>query len=95
MTIAWRLVTSAEKMHTSFMKISHTDKRVNASLSLKVHGVCSLRESSNHIVINLVQQGLSSVKEKNPFGQTMEQKNLSFENMTVTPKKRTYLYMLL
>ena len=45
-TVAWRLVTRAENMHTSYMKISHTDKRVKASLSLKVHGVCISRESS-------------------------------------------------
>ena len=38
MTIAWRLVTSAEKMHTSFMKIIQTDKRVHASLSPKCTG---------------------------------------------------------
>ena len=72
MTIAWRLVTRAEKMHTSYLKISQTDKRVHASLSPKCTGSAVLE---SHPSSNQPRPtGVNFGEKKKPI----EQKNLLF-----------------
>ena len=93
MTIAWRLVTCAEKMHTSYMKISHTDKRVNATLSPKCTGsaVTESHPSSNQPR----PTGINFGEKKKSFWASRGAEKPFIREHDHNSEKRTYLYMLL
>ena len=75
------------------MKICLTDKRVKRQpVSQSAWGLQSQRII--HLVINLVQQGLTSVKKKSRWASHGAEKPFIREHDR-NSKKRTYLYMLL